>query len=446
MKIRKVKDFILDKKSLSGFCVLLILYNNLILRLINPSLSYHVGNELFLLIIAIWMLIQLFDDLVHKRLLDTQFKLVFGLFYLYAAIVFLFNRPYNIPGMIYITYFFVMWYILTSASLYSSKEEFFSFLQKIFLHFVIVVLIINTISLIAYFLLGFRIVSKLPACFVLTGNNHAKTSIFGRLLKFRYGGLYSIVPEAGFFSYVSFAITLYLRENNVLKKPITLFSIVTSGMMVFLSNSRISEICLGVIICYWLFWYLRRKKILFFHPTKGKRFISIALIISLLILFVCLYRFGPSVINAIQLDPFTFFDRLSAARLSYWKEGLTAFIEKKWFGHGWGNIVGLSEKRYHYHNIIICMLVFTGIIGTVLFCGLSLYCTIKIHKNSASIEQYKAKWIKVLVLCIYLESFLEVCLVAETSHIETPIFFVGLGLLCYCNLNTPLNDGSFLLK
>lgn len=438
--MQKLKRFILDKKNLSGFVILLFLYNTLIFRLFSNGVYYHIGYEFFLSVSFLWTLLLFIDDVINFRIIDTKIKLLFWILYVFTMIVFLFNRPYNLLSIISILYFFLMWYILMSSSLYSTKKEFHKFFICVSKQIVIVVLIINAISVLGYILYVTGIVHQLPDLFALESNHHVGRGILGRFftLPFLYAGLYYYSGNAGFYSYIAYILGFFLYENKTIHRETMIVSSLLSLFMIIVSDNRVSVIC-GIVTT--VLFLIRSISLHLKSKRKAKyvmRFIYSLLFVCIIVFII---KFFPSAYEQIKTSPFDYLNYLSSQRLIYWRDAIYDFLQRKWIGYGWGNNGTMPYYRIHFHNLFICILVWTGIIGSLISLYIIINITIRIIKNRELLISNKSYWILVMVVCVFFESMLDICIVGETTHIETPLFWVGIGYLYYFHINTPLIKG-----
>ena len=353
-----MSQWIFDKKNLAMFYVAIVLYSNIVIRLINEGLSFTIGNSFLFIMCFIWSIIQLIDDIAHKRVFDSKLKILFAIYYVFTAAIFLLNRPYNIDAIRHNVFFVLMWYTVMSVGQYESKEDMKKILLILSKHIIAITVILNVVSIGAFILLKLGVVKTLPSLFFYSqGGHHTDTSFFAALINGRYGGLYPYLLFAGIFSYLSTVLSFYLFENGLIGRISVLMITILGLIMTALSNPRTVELIYIFILLSYIYKKITKQNI------KKLYLLSIAVLIVIGIFLVFVHY---DVMHMNSEEAFQFFNHLTSLRWSYWKVGIESFLERKWIGYGFGNLGHLPWEKLHYHNIIMSNLVWGGIIGFLL--------------------------------------------------------------------------------
>lgn len=437
--IKRLFEFITNKRVFTAFYAGTIIYNFLVIRLILPDVYVFIRSQGFPLIYTLWAGIIVIADIVQKKLFENKTKLLWNITFLIAALSMVVQpKPRSIQQIRYLIVFGIEVYILVSAAGESKRDEMSSFFVSLAKQTVIIISILNVLSLvIAAFLL---LKQELPEWVTHLNNgllpeptNHTMSLLpndFGR-----YKGLFISVPEAGFDCYVALCLNLFLLDKKRINKIFGIFNIICCILMIILTDARDVLINLGIIL-FVLFTVCFSKGV---GTKKAVLFSAVSL--ALLIGFIGFKVY--EMIMKTQLttgeDLYTLLNRYSSARLGYYRIGWNDFMQRKWIGQGWLNCDSLlnytwkAETHPNYHNCIINLLAWTGLIGTGSFLISLFYSVKKIFENRKLISEDRCKWLVVLCVCIFTQSLLDICLFGEDTHIESVYFWVCLGYLVYLN-------------
>lgn len=437
--IKKLFEFITNKRVFTAFYAGTIIYNFLVIRLILPDVYVFIRSQGFPLVYTIWAGIIVITDLFQKKLFENKTKLLWNITFLIALLSMVVQpKPRSIQQIRYLIVFGIEVYILVSAAGESKKEEMQSFFISLAKQTVIIISILNVLSLvIAAFLL---LKQELPEWITHLNNgllpeptSHTISLLpnnFGR-----YKGLFISVPEAGFDCYVAMCLNLLLLDKKKISKLFGIFNIICCVLMIILTDARDVLINLVIIVLV-LFARAMSNKI------GKKKSLALSIFILCSICGFIAYKLYEIIIH-LHLTTgeglYSLVNRYSSSRLNYYRIGWNDFMQRKWIGQGWLNCDSLlgytwkAETHPNYHNCIINLLAWTGIIGTGSFLVSLFYSVKKIFENRKLISEDRCKWLVVLCVCIFTQSLLDICLFGEDTHIESVYFWVCLGYLVYLN-------------
>lgn len=435
MNTNNKRFFLTDKRVFISFYILTIMYASVVLRIINYDLCTEVRMKYFRYVYIAWGAIIAFYDLFTGKLLKPKFKLCFLVTYAVIVSTLFFQPiPINIPQLFQLVSLGICLYMCTSVRAECSEEEFQSFFRFVSYQIIAVITIANIISLIGYiyYLATGNLIPINQVTWVWKTDTEVHSSI---LLPagIRFGGIYESSPFAAFNSYITILLTMYFHDQKKIPGWMCFVIVPTAVLSALLSDSRVVTILLCIIAFYFVITLLRKR----FGSKKVNRYL-LFLILGV-VLVVAIYII-PKVISLLQIpaeERFAYLNAMSSSRLQYYVAGFKAFLERPLFGNGWVNsdrlIEDVTQKAVFapsYHNLFINLLAWSGIAGTVFFTGLLVICFVRIIKkrsdNSAGIG-----WIRLLVLCVFLQSMLDICIIGEDLHIETPYFWLCLGYLVY---------------
>ena len=187
----------------------------------------------------------------------------------------------------------------------------------------------------------------------------------------RYGGIYENANQGGFWALISIIFSYFkIKENKYLK--FNIFNILLQFFLLVVSGCRSAYIAFFILITYMLFIKIKKY--------KNYKVIMIAIIsfFTLIIVAITLIRYqwiGQYVVD----NPERAINLLSGLRYFIWKDAIHITAQFPFFGVGVNNLNAaakslLPEGAYYItgnwedpHNIIICLLGYTGIVGLISF-------------------------------------------------------------------------------
>lgn len=194
------------------------------------------------------------------------------------------------------------------------------------------------------------------------------------------GGSNAIIPKIVPL-YALFIISEKSKRNYIFYTMLLLVSVI-------LTNSRSGMIIMAMALCLTIVW--RRRINL---KTTVKLGVGVVVAGILLIIFIFGTNLGAKVFSLSWGSVFS--------RLELWKQGLELFMEYPLFGGGFSE----SAVSVNPHNVLISVLIRSGIVGIILF--LSVFFTIAKKIKKYSDDPYIRGGLCFL-LCILLQSMVEI--------------------------------------
>ena len=164
----------------------------------------------------------------------------------------------------------------------------------------------------------------------------------------------------------------------------------------------------------------------------------LCILLGILGLFVLKISKNPSLFAQFMNNPWETLTKLSSGRIQM-AEGIIANLKNTMIlGNGYCNNDFVLQKYgiQHPHNLIMALLLYTGIPGLILFVIFLVYNILAINKNIKSIYSNNMKWVLVLVLCLLIESMFDICIIGAPVNIQTLYFWLCLGLIANKDIKT----------
>ena len=147
--MKKLFEFITNKRAFAAFYAGTIIYNFLVIRLILPDVYVFIRSQGFPLIYTLWAGIIVIADIVQKKLFENKTKLLWNITFLIAALSMVVQpKPRSIQQIRYLIVFGIEVYILVSAAGESKRDEMSSFFVSLAKQTVIIISILNVLSLV----------------------------------------------------------------------------------------------------------------------------------------------------------------------------------------------------------------------------------------------------------------------------------------------------------
>jgi|GEM_PF-6460047 len=445
----KLARLITNKRAFIAFYTLSILYDITLLRILIPYF-YEYHFSVFEQVYTLWATVIVLDDLIHKRILNNKYKILFELLFTAALGSMIFQSgPHDLTQVKYLISYGVMVYIFTSGSLSCSRKQFRNFLVFLSVNTVVLIFFMNAASFWQYNVSApssdiFRNLLKSFSGLFSARNN---LSGFVTHIDDRYAGYYLSVGYASFSQYLSIVLSLYLFDQlchnwvaKVIGSLLVLINAVLALWMLGMSDARVVFLdIILIVICLIAIGIKRITKVQWIG-------VIITLGLSAISLFSIERYFVPVLKQEIAtsgMDNYQFWNKLLSHRLDYWAAGWTDFLKRPIFGNGWmksdtlGETFSVARIYLNHHNLFINLLCWTGFIGTGIFVLVITLCTIRIFKNGRYIAKSKSEWLIVLCLCVFIQSMLDICIIGEDLHIETPWFWLCFGYLVFLYKKKP---------
>lgn len=425
--MQKLKDVVYNNTYLILFnftsiillsCVFNILINNTIYLYLNYGLK---------LINLFWGIIVAIRDICDKKidLKDNKVKilLLFNIVAMISWILFAI-RNHSLRCLYDVILLYEYSFIFYTYYKEHSLDEIHYILKYVSYLFCSIVFAYNVISLIFYF-------TGVQTIVFPSGEIHEMYSFYTDSVAHndRYMGLWPWYTTSASRCYLAVILHLYLMDMKK-NKISNLIGIFLACIMICFTNSRMSILLLCLIaVCALLFSL--HKKIAYNKLSK------IALGLFLLgVIGGTIYYFAknPTLLQSMKEDPVGTLDAVSSCRLT-----ISNYIisnNDKWI-LGWGyanNELLINSWLADYpHNIVMALLLYTGIIGLVVFTLFILVNIIDIKKIYKKILNSNLRWIFVFTILIGLESFVDNSIIgAYSTHIQTMCFWFCFGCIYAC--------------
>lgn len=419
---------IFDKSKYIQFYIIGMVY----VTCLYPMLEYvpvvnYASSFIFHAITYGWAILILIYDLVHGKMIGENLDksiVIFSIAMVISTLIQSFNLVLQKGD--YILSVFIYIYILYQWAIESDRESFLKVIIKCAKFTVYVVLSINILNLVLVIcdFNGGTIPSIWSHLYV------SPRQLSWRRTSYQYYGLYTHNILGAFKCYISLILTLFLVEHKEIKKSISIFSIVLCILQIYYCDSRNVMGITGIILLAWLKFCVDAKV----SKEKAKKIYNYAISIFGISLCYVVYKSIVFNMNFIEGD-FSFyklFNRFTSLRLEYWVKALDIIKEKPFLGWGLKNngpVGSYQASLYNYHNLVVNLLVWTGLIGTFLFSYFLIESYKKVRRNSDKIKSANVKWLNVLCICVFLQSLLDVGLIGVYNSLSTVYFWLCLGYL-----------------
>ncbi len=411
-----IKKYILNKQNLILFWFSCLFFQHFVTQLLLPeSIRAIIWHGLWVIDI-IWTIVVLFYDLYKKNIhLKDKKIIVLIVFVVINTISWLLFDPTRGP-----------YGIFTLITLYAQSFVFYSYALKNDIKDLLIKL--------AYLFIGFTafytIVSLI--CYIVgytsfTLPNGTEITMLGidnaLAHKTRFMGIWTWYTVASFDCYIAILFSLYLLDLKK-NKVFHIIMILLNSYMIYLTDSRSSLIVLAFIYLCIILFYLKNK-----IGTKKTIICGMLTIIIGIVGFILLVSIKkPDLFMLFMSNPYGTLQTLSSGRLQM-AEGILNNL--KILGNGYCNneFVLSHYGIQHPHNVIMAILLYSGISGLVTFILFIIFNIQSIIKNLHSIFTHQYKWILVLVVCIFIESMFDICIIGAPVNIQTLFFWLCLGLV-----------------
>ena len=418
-----IKDFVLNKKYLILFYFEAIFLQVFVLRIFFRSTVYNNLCHLIWGINMVWMLIIAAYDIINKNYdIKNKKNLLLFLYFIIATISWIFYQPnhsiYTLYDLFKLFEFSFMFY---SYPKLVSQNELKKTFKIIVYSFCLHVFIYNLISLGLFFLGHTQVAYPNGEVIDMFGIDNALAH------KTRFMGLWIWFTESSFHSYIAICLHLYCLENKK-NKWIHYICIAMCTVMIYLSDTRTSLLNLGFILISFIIFKLQQK-------LGVKKSISFGILIFIipLISFILIKFISNKALFSMFIDnPLKTISSLSSGRVEMAKGIIGTLQNNFFFGSGYGNNTFVVSKYGigYPHNLLLELILYTGILGLIVFTAFLVVNFFQIIKNYHQILTNNFKWILVLTTCIFIESqFAPAILGCPSSNIETLFFFLCLGII-----------------
>ena len=413
--MQKIKNYIFNEKNLITFWFCCLFFQHFITQLLLPESIRAVIWHALWVIDILWTTVVLIYDICHKKINFKDSKIVvLSLFVLINTISWLL---FNEHGPYYIFTLVTLYEQAFIFYAYANKNDIKELFIKLAYAFIGLVSFYTIVSLICY-VVGYT-------SFVLpNGTEITMLGVDNALAhKTRFMGIWTWYTVASFDCYIAILLSLYLLDLKK-NKIFHITMIILNSIMIYLTDSRSSLIVLAFIyLCFILF--LLQKKI----GTKKTIITGIVFILVGGISFISLKVMKNP--NLLSGNLYQTLRTLSSGRLQM-AEGILNNLKNSWLlGNGYCNneFVLTNYGIQHPHNVIMAVILYSGITGLVLFTIFIILNICTITTNIHYIFSNNLKWILVLVICIFIESMFDICIIGAPVNVQTLYLWLCLGLV-----------------
>ncbi len=415
-------EFLLNKRNLILFYFEGIFLQYFVFRIFFSNLYNNLCHIIWG-INMIWVLVIAIYDSIHKNYdFKNKKNLILFLYFIISTISWILYQPNHSIYTLYDLFkLFEFSFIFYTYSKYVSKNELENTIKVIAYSFCIYVFIYNLFSL-SFFSLGHTQVTYPNGGVAdMIGIDNALAH------KTRFMGLWSWYTESSFHSYIAICLHLYFLEHKK-NKLIHYICIAMCSFMIYLSDTRTSLINLGFILISFIIFKLQQKL-----GTKKTLSIGAFIFIIAIIGFISMkFISNKELFEMLISNPFDTISYLSSGRIEMAKGIIGTLKTNFFFGSGYGNNTFVVSKYGigYPHNLFLELILYTGVLGLIVFSAFLILNIIQIFKNYHYIMANNYKWILVLTTCIFIESqFAPAILGCPSSNIETLFFFLCLGII-----------------
>lgn len=389
---------IFEKVEYKGFYLISIIVLDLLVLLIN---SYYIQLIKLFIIHGLAISLSLYEMKHHKKRFFIEnweiYASIFIFAYLFSAL--LFKEDFTKNLVFDINYLVIVFFMYFKTNEYEKRKDFLECLYKIY---ILITFILSTVSIIMF----------------LTG--HGK--FLGNTTRFY--GIYSHVNYCGMCCWISINLTLYLYSIGKINKGNSLINILLQFILLILSDSRTSMIC--TMICFMPLIVKLRKK-------EKAIFISLFCLVIVIGIFFSM-KTGRDYISVFQSlkngEPlFSIVNKIGSNCLNLWANSIKKIMDRPLLGYGISSnnkALTLYLDYSNSHNIVLNILLYTGLIGLFTFLTFVRDVSKEIIRNIKNINIYL-----LMFLCGCLIFSLLDCAVLYEYYNTTILFWYILGYLYF---------------
>ena len=241
----------------------------------------------------------------------------------------------------------------------------------------------------------------------------------------RFFGMHSYPTLAGFNCCTTMILSGYLYDQKRIKLPVLAAHWILCIIMTVLGDARTAYIQIGVILLYVIHRILVQK----LERRTVNRMEFAVLVLALIAGVISQWNLITTVFSGnFQLSQF---NQFSSNRLTLWSIAFSEFLKRPFTG--WGFLNNDCVQLYTLgeydgtHNILISLLLWTGIPGALLFTVFVVMLVVKVVKQGPVIQKEKTGWLVVLLVCALIQANLDIMIIGEFFRITTPFFWLIAG-------------------
>lgn len=413
---KKLTGVIFDRRFLIGFTLIYLI------GVLVPFQKYgkftDPAYQLYFIAYCIWTFVIVLHDLFTKTFSLKPRQIVLYLMWLGLAVSLLVKgRPFNIQPIIHLVLLFTYVYVYFSFPSHYTKKQTREFMKLMALITAVIVTVMALVSVVAFQMQAAgRAVPDQLSAYIMYYDRENGT---------RYAGLFGHPTLAGCTCTIAVILLLYLIENKF-PLAVAVPCWVILGYMIYLSRARTHLVMFAVLLLAILIFISRK---LIDHEQKR----------SVIILWVIVIAAGLFLITSpIVIEKISGYigyqentNAFSAGRVSIWRAAWDGFMQKPWFGWGFEDheLLPLQENVFSAHNIIMSMLYWSGLAGSVPFLFFIVVTAVRLIKRRKYLYKKKYYWIAVLVVCCFVECLFDPGMIGDDARLVTPWFWLAVSLI-----------------
>lgn len=386
-------------------------------------------NEVLMVLTIVWPILIIAQDIRKGRIRPDLFQKILVAFFLAAGIStalnvssILVNEDLELQeSLLSLWQMVTLFFILFSSGNTDQPEEHHRFVSNLSLTAWAVISLLAAGSLVLF--VCYR--AGISFSGGIGGADHIFT--YGHLgEETRFCGLFGYSTDGGNLCALALVLSVFLYETKRVPSAALLFCGVILALTIYFLDVRTSM--LEVILVFFILGYR-------FAATKWSGKTAGILCLLLIILGIAGLMFLKQdqlsqYFSAFREDPYTTLSFLTTGRSKFWLRAIQEFTRHPFFGTGWNNNIGIGF--FDNHNLLINILLWTGLAGTVpflLFLGLLIR---KIWSNRRSVCVYRMSGLVILLSAVFFESLLDrAVLGTANTGAETSFFWLAAGILAY---------------
>ena len=246
------------------------------------------------------------------------------------------------------------------------------------------------------------------------------------IISYRFGGFYGNPTSLGLREYVTILCAGWLLQDKKTKhfllKIICIMTILVSGYLLLLSQSRTALLNLAIIIFFAIMLLLQKT-------IKLKSSICYLTGVAMLTVIISFFikdhlSFFHSLFDTDLTAPNLALDKITSGRTPVLRMAISFYQKNKQFGVGWYSPFGKLESA---HNYLLNIIAWTGNSGLFLSSIVSLICLVYLIQNHKRVHHNQ--WMICMLCCIWISSILDQGILGSTNNPPSYFFYLILGYL-----------------
>lgn len=413
--MKKLLEIVTDHKYLLGFYIFVILY------ILCPFQAF--GNSriqvIFQYCYIAWTFFLILYDLIKRRFRFDRMLIIMLCFFIWCCVSYVFQpKGHGLVPLKHLCTLLMFLSLIFPMSRYYSDEDLNRYIIVISKMVIYITVLLNVLSLAYYFL--HNTVSFPPFITERFGIFSERNGVY------RYSGIYYHPVLGGEKCFLSMILGYLLCKKEKLSKVAFGITTITGLAMIILGDSRTTYLQLLVVLAYGIYRWIDTNK---GHGFSRGCLLAVVML-GIVFIVVKSLRMGLNAGTAEQI-----LNTLSSNRLVIWRTAYQEFLKRPILGWGWENgdaIVAYTNSNIeNCHNIIMNLLLWTGIPGVTLFLLMALEWIRKTIQNWRSLKHRGYDWYVIIVVALVIQSLIDILIIGEDIRLGTPLFWFFAGLVYY---------------